>query len=86
MATDSENLGKSGWNISADDPSTARRYLVGRWSAPVKVQEAQLDLLDQIESHLKSIRFRVGFLALVVFLSILVSVLVLLFSSIAFLG
>jgi len=54
---------KDGWNIDKDNPKLARRY-GGGWSKTVGVDEASLDYLDKIESHLDKIRFRVGFMAL----------------------
>lgn len=69
-----DEVGKYGWNLSAKDSSLVRRYSAGTWSDPVNVQVAQLDLLDKIAKDLERIRFRVGFLALMILLGLLVTV------------
>lgn len=75
MTIESSSVGKSGWNLGSGDSTRVRKYFAGKWSDPVHVQEAQLDLLDKIEGHLRVIRFRVGFLALVLLVSIVVPIL-----------
>lgn len=85
MTTNSDSSGKLGWNIDPKDLNTLRKFKAGIWSEPINVQVAQLDLLDKIENHLDRIRFRVGFLALMVLLSILASLFFLL-SAISSLG
>lgn len=64
MTIESNSVGKSGWNLASGDSTTARKYVACKWSDPVNVQVAQLDLLEDINENLTLIRKRVGFLIL----------------------
>lgn len=74
-----------GWNLDLENPAVVRFWDSDGWSAPENVNTALLNYLHAIqkdtahirnmESHLDVIRFRIGFLALVTLVGIVLSVL-----------
>ena len=65
-----QSKGKELWNLNPTNPKTARKHWRNHWSEETDLNIAQLDYLDRIERNLNAIRFRIGFIALVLLISV----------------
>lgn len=86
MTTPNQDTPKEGWHLDPTDPKRVSRFSAGEWSKSMTVDEALLNYLHDIESKTKyfnkiernidSIRFRVGFLALVTLVGVILTILI----------
>jgi hypothetical protein len=78
-----------GWHPFPDDPQKVRYWDGKSWSEPTSVEMAQLRELSQLNSKygsLRKIAFRVGFLALLALLALIISLASVLAIPLALLG
>ena len=65
-----KSTAKELWNLNPNNPKTARKHWRNNWSEEIDLNIAQLDYLDRIQRNLEAIRFRIGFIALVLLISV----------------
>ena len=63
---DNKNEGKQLWNVNPSNPTNGRLYEKGHWGEDTSLEIAQLDYLHYISKDVQQIRFRIGVLAVVV--------------------